>query len=223
MTAGILSAVLAAYSSGVILAFKSTYADETDDTVYTNTAADIGNAGARHVIVGVMSRVSAGTGIIPTSVTVGGVSATLVASGITASERNTASLWIAAVPTGATGDIVATFAATVQRMGMAWWSAYGLSSATPTDTATSNVSGAALDVDVSAGGIAIGYVGDGSTSTITWTWTGVTEEFDEAIGSGNGWHSGGSYTATTAQTPLAITSTASGSPGGDQYVTASFR
>lgn len=204
--------------------FITTYNDETDATSYTATGVSFSTASAtRAIVVAVMGRVPSGNPVAPTSVTIGGVSASLVVSKETAADRNSASLWIAAVPTGTSGDIVVDFGGvTQQRCGLGWWATYNLSSLTAHATNSSDVSGAALDVNTQAGGLAFGMGDSGSATATTFTWTGLTEDFDIAVGSGNGWFTGASLETASASTPLAITCTATVATN-DMYVTASFR
>lgn len=219
------AATLTKSSTVATRTFVTTFNDETDATSYTASGVSLSTADAtRGIVVAVMNRISSGTGTTPASVTIGGVSASLVVAQATASDRDCCSLWIAAVPTGATGNIVVDFGGvTQQRCGFGWWATYNLNSLTAVDTAQSDVSGASIDVDTQAGGLAFGAGAAGTTASTTFTWTGLTEDYDAAVGSGNGWHTGASLETAAASTPLAITCTGSGTPGGDQYVAASFR
>jgi hypothetical protein len=199
---------------------------ETDLSTYTFASQSLGTEQSdRKIVVAVMGRrISSGdTGLVPSTVTVGGVSATLAVSSASSGDRNSASIWIADVPTGATGDIVVTFSANQGRCGIGWWATYGLTSSTPTDTASTSTNGGALDIDISAGGLGFGYGNSGAGTATTHTWVGLTEDFDAAVGTGNGWHSGASLETATAATPLTVNCTGSGTPTNDQYVAASFR
>lgn len=195
---------------------------ETDGTSYTFSSQSLGTAqGDRRIVVAVMGRKETSSGEAPTGVTVGGVSASLVVSQQASGDRNSASLWIAEVPSGSTGDIVVTFANTQQRCGVGWWAVYGLESSTATDTAATATSGGSLNIDVEAGGVAFGTANSGSASA-TFSWTGLTEDFDGAVGTSNGFMSGASIESASASTPLSVSCTATGTSS-DQYVAASFR
>ena len=120
----------------------------------------------RHIVVGVASGNS--NTVYPSSVTVAGVSATLLAQTSTASTLNT-SLWIAAVPTGTSGNVVVTNpSATWNNTSVA---ALYLSSATPVAT-NSDEAGATVDVSANVtgpNGVAVGYVFYNNAYTMTPT------------------------------------------------------
>lgn len=102
------------------LSYKDTEIDHTDLSSYTFSSKSIGDAHSKRFVVvsvgfvDISTSMSVGDG--PSSVTIGGVSATLIQK---ASEKNGsgyltgASLWIAQVPTGATADVVVNFSETV--------------------------------------------------------------------------------------------------------------
>jgi hypothetical protein len=72
------------------------------------TGADLGTAAADRVIILTYAHTSSGGARLPTAVTIGGVSATLVGFNRDAATNPNASIWYAAVPTGTTGNIVVT-------------------------------------------------------------------------------------------------------------------
>lgn len=151
--------------------------DTANRTIYTFASQNLGTADAdRYIIVGIQSRLSAGPHTV-SSVTVGGVSATPVVT----ADRGTnsrGSIYIAAVPTGTTGDVVVTLSTGILRCGIALWRAVGIDSATPTDTETSvaETNDPAGSIDVPAGGFAVGV---GLTNALTTaTWTGLNEDSD---------------------------------------------
>ena len=132
---------LIGFGAGISSAPASvTFTDSTvsgaDATVYTFSTQDIGTAGAnRHVIVLIHAGdLSGSTGI--SSVTVGGIAASsAVTHGDTiAGTSFTTAIFIAAVPTGTTADVVVTFAAGRSRAGIGVYAAYDLINPTPPTT-----------------------------------------------------------------------------------------
>src|SRR3989304_2575129 len=105
--------------------FKGNAENVENTDVYTFADADLGAAASdRQIIVGISWPAQD-----VVSVTIGGVTATLVTdvySGISA-VRN--AFYKANVPTGTTGDIVVTLNGATARMGICWWRATGINSA----------------------------------------------------------------------------------------------
>lgn len=182
--------------------------DATDLTTYTFSSQNLGTADAsRYIIVGVLSRRAAGTPSI-SSLTIGGVSAAaVVAQTNTASGSDIAALYIAAVPTGTTGDIVVTFDAAMLRCAVVAYRAVGIASATASDTDSSTATDPTCNLDVPAGGFAIGVACTGNAGA-SFTWTGLTENYDAVIEALNA--TSASDTFVAAQTGLAITANGTG-------------
>lgn len=157
-------------------AFLQQATSTADSSSYTFASQNLGAAdAARYIIVGIQCRRTLNTNTI-SSVTVGGVTASLV---VTADRGNQSkcAIYIAAVPTGTTGDVVVTFSGTANRCGIALWSAVGISSATASDT-DSSITGTAptMSIDVPAGGFAVAVGCENALTTATWT--GLTERSD---------------------------------------------
>ena len=187
--------------------------DTADLTTYTFAAMSLGAAATnRYIVVSVGGAYSAAARSLST-VTVGGVAATVVVT--VGSQLYPAGIAIAAVPTGATGDIVVTFSNGVSRCGIGGYRLTGLQSATPTATATDVVSAAnalSASLAIPADGCGIGYVIADGSDPRTWSWTNLTENFDAGLESDTT-HSGAmSTTAGTADR----TATASGSLNEDR-------
>lgn len=126
-------------------------------------------AANRYIVVSVL-RFNGGGGTI-TAVTIGGVSATEVAT--VADVSMSAGIWIALVPTGTTGTIVLTDSASgTGDYGIMVYAMYAPHSITPNATGTSvaNPPTVTLTEPVSGVTIACGAVLAGATPT----WTGVT-------------------------------------------------
>ncbi len=176
-----------AYPSPVIAAggvalYRDTDLQSASLTTYTFTGKAIGPAaGDRYVFVGTFQGFATKT---VSSMTIGGISASLVVSKSAAS--GTAELWMANVPTGTTATIVVTWSGGVDiACGIGVWSATGLSSTTPVDTDTGVISsGTPLVLTSTAGGFALSCGVHPQTSDLFYS--GVTEDYDT-----NAWNPGG--------------------------------
>lgn len=167
-------------------------------TTYTFSAHSLGTAaGDRKIVVAAM-----GTGGSPggvSSLTVAGVSAASVIEATNGAQ--TVSMWIADVPTGATGDIVVTFAAGKNRCGIAVYALYGAGSSTAFDTGSATADPYSDTLNVPANGVAIAAAAD--TNNTTATWTGLTEDSDTAIEST--YHGCASAEFTASQSAMTVT------------------
>ncbi len=177
-------------ASGATVVFAASTVLTTDTTEYTFSGHAIGAPDTGRKVV--VCAAAAGTVTINT-VTVGGISATTVAeraSGVTFGE-----IWEAAVPTGATADIVVTHSGATNRSGIGVFAVYG-AKATAGATTTSTADPLNINKNVSSGGVIIGMGTDQSTST--YSWTGLTEAYDEIVESATG-HTGGSVESAITQ------------------------
>lgn len=196
--------------------YTDSSASNTDLTTYTFSSLSIGEAStSRHVIVAVLASNAAAT---VSTLTVGGVSASL-AKRATAT-NGIAEIWIVAVPTGATGNVVVTFNAGNNRASVGVWAAYNLLSATATDSDESNADPGVISIDVQAGGILVAGVYSVS-GTVSYTWTNITERFDIVVETTRR-ASGASLDFAAAQTGLSITADASAATS-QTMVAAAFR
>jgi len=190
----------------------------TDLSTYTFSSQNIGTAGAdRYVICAISSRSVSGDQTI-SSVTIGGVSATLNAQ--LTNSGNTLGIATALVPTGTTGDVVVVFSSTMTNCDIALYNATGLSSATALDTGTSTANNGTTPLDIIAGGVAVALAknDDGSQAA---TWTGLTEAYDEQDANTND-ISGASDAFVSSDIGRTITCTWSGTPTRPTFVAASF-
>lgn len=162
------------------MSFLQATAITTDLTTYTFSAQNLGTeASDRYIIVGILSRKAGATTTI-SSVTIGGVSATIVrqrSNNVT--NTDVAGLAIALVPTGATGDVVVTFGAGMVRCQIGVWRADSLASATPSDADDSIAGDPTVALDCPAGGFIIGVGLTAAASSASWT--GITERFDTTL------------------------------------------
>lgn len=158
---------------------------------YTFSSQNLGTAAAdRYIIVYASGRDSGTSATSITEVTVGGVTATeVVQTSNNPTNSTVAGLFIAAVPTGTTGDIVITFNTSMVSGAYAAYRATGIE-ATATDVATSTPASGdpSTTIDITAGGFAIGGTTVAVGATRSAAWTGLTEDVEELI-EGNGFHS----------------------------------
>jgi len=135
---------------------------------YTFSGMGIGTADADRKVLACIGGFGS-SGATPTSVTIGGVSATQVA--VSATSRATAVVFEASVPTGTTGDVVANYSATQTRVACATYSAIDLDMTpfdTDTDTQTSGGADLVGTVTKSDGGYVLGVCWATFASDITW-------------------------------------------------------
>lgn len=184
----------------------------SDLTTYTYASQSLGTAAAdRHIVIVTGAR-KAGAGFTLSSVTVGGVSATIVEQ-VThnVTNSNTTGIAIAAVPTGTTGDVVVTWSTGVLRN---WISVYRLdnlddptSPLTATDTGA-NPSGA---INTTEGDCALGGATSAAGAT---TWSGITEDVDTTLETFVQYTSA-HLSISSPSTPLTMTATMAGSGSGE--------
>lgn len=187
------------------ISFLQAAQSTANETTYTFSSQNLGTADAgRYIVVAAHCNSGTTVGFGLSSVTVGGVAATIVVQQNNASGgfSGCSALAIAAVPTGTTGNIVVTWSHGAARCEIQAYRLTGIASATPADTKSSTASDPTASLDVPAGGVAIG-AGCTSANTIA-TWTGLSEDSDAVVE--------GTLTSTSAhgefvaqQTGLAIT------------------
>lgn len=182
------------------ITFTDSDGSASDLTTYTFTSKSIGTENpTRKVIVSVSSIADALGSTSISSLTVGGISATVAVSQVSG-DGGFCGLAIADVPTGTTASVVVTMANLQSRMGIGVWAAYDLTSSTPTDTATSTADPASLNLDLVAGDIAVAAVFNNTNGTATWT--GATERFDAIIDGAQ--YSGADFSAVSDEAPRTI-------------------
>lgn len=176
-----------------------TYEAQTPDQssyTFTNKAISTPPGPDRYVIVILPGVISSATlaNTIPSSVTIGGVSATLLVSqthDTTGSTSLGTSMWIAKVPTGTTVTIVANYPATQRRGAVTVFSA-NLSSPTPSYSGSGETPPDTTDltqnVTCNAGGKGISGINEAHTAagrnfTVSGT-AGATEVLDALIEGG---------------------------------------
>jgi hypothetical protein len=154
--------------------FTDSDSSGSNSTTYTFTGLSIGTASAtRYVIAGFAAE--GGSPTAATNVTIGGVSATLLAG-----TGGYAAIYIALVPTGTTATVAITLNAEASRCGVGVWTAANLSSASAQDTLTDTSDPLSGTIDVPREGAVIAIAAHGNSNGHLFTWTGATEdaEFD---------------------------------------------
>lgn len=166
MIGAMLGPVAAAGAGGgaPAVGFVSSYSNAANQTAYTFTACDLGAVDTTREIFVVISAYQGGTARTLSSVTIGGVAATLETT-FTNGTAQLLALARAAVPSGATGDVVATFSGAVQNCNVALYRTVNRVSAGAGATDTSSKTGTAATigvtgVDVNAGGFVL--------TAVTW-------------------------------------------------------
>lgn len=129
-----------------------------------------------------------------TSVTIGGVTATLYRN---VSASGAGCLAVAEVPVGSSVDIVVVYGAGAAGSGMVAWQMNGLDSPVPVSTDRAYAASGVLSVTlpsftVPANGFGLFGAYSGRAGTPAWTFTGLFEEYDVGVGGGDGRIGGGS-------------------------------
>lgn len=201
------------------ITFLQTNGSATNLTTYTFTAENLGAASSdRKIIVAITGRSSDGAARSISTVTIGGVSASIAVQQST--NGNESGIAIASVPTGTSGDIVIVFSNTMGNCDIGTFSTTGVSSDTPTDSGASTANPGTYDLDVTAGGVAVAISSVDIESANMNTWAGLTERWDAQQSSSNNW-SGASDAFATTQTNLTVSATRTSSSR-PTFVVASF-
>lgn len=190
--------------------------DTANGSSYTFSSQNLGTAdAARYIIVGIGARWGAAPTSV-TSVTVGGVSATEVVQ--LGPAGNVAAIYIAAVPTGTTGDVVVTLSDTMLRCVIHLYRVVNIASATASDTDSNAAATPTMSIDVPAGGFAVGVCMGGTTGSFVWS--GLTEDDDRQVEAAT--FGAASDEFVSAQTGLAVSVTVTGATTDPLAVVASW-
>lgn len=200
-----------------LLAATASYVGDTTSTTgastYTFTNHAIGTAAADRKVIVVVQGIQNGTSALSPTVTIGGnaASAEVVANGDVDIffGRNFSGIYSLDVPSGTTATIVVNFGGTMYDATVFVYAANGLQGAA-SDTASAAGGGTAspadVSVDVANGGIIIGGASSYDHSSPGATWSGATKD-DFATLYSNDYRSVASYSASSAETPRAVTVT----------------
>lgn len=164
------------------LSFLTSAGSATDLTTYTFSDQTFGTASSdRYIVLTINSRDAGENNPQVSSVTIGGVSASIVVQDVNqATNANISAIAIAAVPTGETGDVVITFNTEVLRCVIALYKVTELYQTTPSDTDSSTASSPSVSLDIPAKGFSIATACTASDSG-TFSWTGLTENHDSIV------------------------------------------
>jgi hypothetical protein len=148
-------------------------------TTYTFSSASFGTATAdRRIIVSIAGANNSRT---LSSVTVGGITATINISYTASGDNNRVAIVTAFVPTGTSGDIVVTWSGSQSATTIGWWKATGLTTNEAYATETNDIPSSPATMNIAGlnGGFYIGVAGtSGSTGGYVNTWGGAEERYD---------------------------------------------
>ena len=193
-----------------------------NQTVYTFSSLSLGAESdfpAERAIVVATGGIAVTSGAIASSATIGGVSANKVVEA--AETFDNASLWVANVPAGTSGDVVVTFSATMNSPYCVVYRMVGMESIAAHDTAsdiTVSSNAVSASIDCPADGVIIGtawFRWGSSASASSASWSNLTEDIDGNIEANARNYSAAHDEFATQQTARVITATGSGS-GGNQ-------
>jgi hypothetical protein len=198
----------------ISLTYVTSAVTGSNTSSYNFTGQSFGVADAsRRIIVGCSGFGSGGANSI-SSVTIAGGAASQIAATL-GNGQISVQLWMAAVPTGTSGDVVVNWNTGAFDCGISIWRLVG-ANPTPTGTNSDNtVSSNALSADLTipVGGGGIGYVSHDGSSARTCTWTNLSENNDGVI-EGTGAHSAATSSTAGAATRTATMSGTIGNGGG---------
>lgn len=181
------------------VALVSSASSSANLSSYTFAGMALGDADPTRVILVAVVGLDVGS-IVPTGCTVAGVTATLVASGVSITATGSAQIYAVALPSGTTGDVVVTCSGAIGRVAVIVWRALNMTSLTPYDTATSDADPAVLDCNTTGACIAVACGFWNNTTPAAWT--GLTEDVDDTVEGSQ--YTGASATINTAATPRSI-------------------
>lgn len=186
---GVLAARRPAGGGALALTWQQAAASTSNLASYTFSSQNIGPARAdRLVVVAVATRKAPPS---PTSVTltIGGVAATIDATETANNNGNFFAIGHAAVPTGTTADIVATFSAQGLRCGIGVWTITGSSDITASGASSNGVNSASAAITVPPGGAAVAMAGAFNllpAEPNNFSWATSTERHESVIETGFG-------------------------------------
>ena len=177
------------------VSFVTSTQSSANATSYTFSSQSLGTAAAnRTIVIGCATFGPGATNCIITSATLGGSTMTIENHANDSTIR--ASFLRLAYPTGTSADVVVNVTAVGYTCGIGIWACYGIGDYD--DTSNAGYPSESTDINISAGGIAIGYaVNHNPTATVTWT--NMTERFDDVMDYTS--HSGADTSSATGANP----------------------
>jgi hypothetical protein len=193
----------------------------TDLSSYTFSGADLGTpTQTRHIIVAGTSIRAGNTGLL-SSVTIGGVTATIVTE--VSTNNGHSFIAIAKVTSGTTGDIVVTYGLTVENLQISVFAVQGSETVTSLDSFTSTGLTGSQSITTVNGGVLVAVrMSGGAGSALTLSWTDSSTAANGTITNINTqvYLSSYSKTLTTSET---VSWSITGSPSTRTLVAASFQ
>jgi hypothetical protein len=185
--------------------------DAASTAVRSFSSCDIGTASSdRVVIVAIGTGGGGGGSDDASSVTVGGVSLTKQFSRLH-TDHLIAQFWAGTVTSGTSATIVVTWARSANATGIGVWATTGLDiSGGTTDDGSAVLSSSSADMsadlNISAGGIALGYCFNTAAEDVnpTYSFTNLTTNFNSAVDYARS-QGGGSAEFSAAQSGLTLT------------------
>lgn len=201
----------------ISLSLTGAYVTTSGGTSFTFTNVSFGDeAPNRKIVVGVITYATLGRTY--SSVTIGGVTASLVIKLDGAGNPAATALYEADLPSGTSGDVTVTVSGSVQCFGISVYRMIDAGSVSGTYSDSTDPYQAAIDVP--SGGAAIGF--GRIVSTQTATWSGLDETVDQIVESGVTGMTSASKTFAAAQSGYAVQMTPSGSSANNRLLVASW-
>lgn len=171
-------------SSITEFAYQNSSGDPVDRTTYTFASQPLGTADTnRRMFAMVIAESNAFVGQ-PSSVTIAGVSATLLRTQNDAFGTCTISLWTAVVPTGTTGDVVVTHSNSRRSCCVALYRAIGAAATLHASGFNDSTGNPSVAVDVPSGGVGMAAIAN-ANGPGPFVWTNYTENAEGIIETGN--------------------------------------
>lgn len=191
----------------------------TDTNSYTFASCNFGSAASDRVLVAAINS-RGSSSISGASATIGGGSATKVVEQANGSYGYTG-LWLAAVPTGASGSVTFAFTGSGLRASLDLFRIAGIDPAPVTTAASDNafLTMPSASLTVPAGGVALASFQAAGIASVDWS--GLTERSERLVESIMR-ASSASDAFASAQSPLSVSRTCNATPGVPTFVAASF-
>lgn len=198
--------------------FVAATVDTTDTTNYTFASQTLYES--MLVCAGRMGAATQGV----SSLTVGGVGATLVVAQLNPDNEVYSSIWMVSGVTPGSGSIVVNGSAASTKCSIATYETTNRA-ATAHHTASAGFASGGADpsasLNIPSGGFAVGYALEINES-VTWTWTGLSTEDVDATIEGASTHTAAHQNSMTVETGRTITAARSATTNKGSLVTCSF-
>jgi hypothetical protein len=184
------------------VSFQDGTGNGTSLTTYTFSSMTVGSTTDPHKCVIGVGAGDGNTGKTVSSITVGGVSATVIVSHrLNFDPANIVEMWQVEGITATSGDVVVTWSGGMNRCTCIVYEVLNAASAVTASGADSTGSSTkSVSLSIPANGVAIGISGN-FTGAQTTTWTNLTEDYDPAASYYYAGHSSASKAVTASETP----------------------